>query len=109
SPRSRMSISCADDKSKPSIKIRRRVEIAHNVNDVIKSAGHPGATLRLRPSCFKRQCRYSPKADIRVTALANKLRVAQGYQPVGREIGFTNRPMWDEYGAPNWGWPKPRA
>ena len=42
----------------------------------------------------------------RVTALANEMRVAKGYKPVGRKIGFTNRQMWDEYGvrAPNWGY-----
>jgi 2-keto-4-pentenoate hydratase len=42
----------------------------------------------------------------RVTALANELRVAKGYKPVGRKAGFTNRQMWDEYGvrAPNWGY-----
>jgi 2-keto-4-pentenoate hydratase len=42
----------------------------------------------------------------RVTALANELRVANGYKPVGRKAGFTNRQMWDEYGvrAPNWGY-----
>ena len=42
----------------------------------------------------------------RVTALANKLRVANGYKPVGRKAGFTNRQMWKEYGvsAPNWGY-----
>jgi 2-oxo-3-hexenedioate decarboxylase len=42
----------------------------------------------------------------RVTALANGLRVAKGWKPVGRKIGFTNRQMWKEYGvgAPNWGY-----
>ena len=42
----------------------------------------------------------------RVTALANGMRVAKGYRPVGRKIGFTNRRMWDEYGvrAPIWGY-----
>ena len=42
----------------------------------------------------------------RVTALANELRVAKGYKPIGRKAGFTNRQMWDEYGvrAPNWGY-----
>ena len=42
----------------------------------------------------------------RVTALANEMRVAKGYKPVGRKIGFTNRRMWDEYGvrAPVWGY-----
>jgi len=42
----------------------------------------------------------------RVTALANNMRVANGYKPVGRKIGFTNRRIWDEYGvhAPVWGY-----
>jgi len=42
----------------------------------------------------------------RVTALANKMRVAQGYKPLGRKIGFTNSRTWDEYGvhAPIWGY-----
>jgi 2-keto-4-pentenoate hydratase len=42
----------------------------------------------------------------RVTALANGMRVAKGYRPVGRKIGFTNRRLWDEYGvrAPIWGY-----
>jgi 2-oxo-3-hexenedioate decarboxylase len=42
----------------------------------------------------------------RITALANGMRVARGYRPVGRKIGFTNRRIWDEYGvhAPVWGY-----
>jgi 2-oxo-3-hexenedioate decarboxylase len=42
----------------------------------------------------------------RITALANGMRVAKGYKPVGRKIGFTNRRLWDEYGvrAPIWGY-----
>jgi 2-keto-4-pentenoate hydratase len=42
----------------------------------------------------------------RITALANGMRVANGYRPVGRKIGFTNRRIWDEYGvhAPVWGY-----
>ena len=42
----------------------------------------------------------------RVTALANDMRIAKGYRPVGRKIGFTNRRIWDEYGvrAPIWGY-----
>src|SRR6187551_3936981 len=42
----------------------------------------------------------------RITALANGMRVANGYRPVGRKIGFTNRRLWDEYGvrAPIWGY-----
>jgi 2-oxo-3-hexenedioate decarboxylase len=42
----------------------------------------------------------------RITALANGMRVAKGYRPMGRKIGFTNRRIWDEYGvhAPVWGY-----
>jgi 2-oxo-3-hexenedioate decarboxylase len=42
----------------------------------------------------------------RITALANGMRVAKGYRPVGRKIGFTNRRIWDEYRvhAPIWGY-----
>ena len=33
-------------------------------------------------------------------------RLAQGWRPVGRKIGFTNRILWDRYGVhePIWGW-----
>src|SRR5262249_13132367 len=33
-------------------------------------------------------------------------RVAQGWKPVGRKIGFTNRTLWERYGVhePMWGW-----
>ena len=53
--------------------------------------------------------RYPPLSlddAYRVTALANDLRIAQGYKPVGRKIGFTNSRLWDEYGvhAPIWGY-----
>ena len=49
---------------------------------------------------------FSLNDAYRVTALANDMRVAQRYKPLGRKIGFTNRRMWDEYGvrAPNWGY-----
>lgn len=49
---------------------------------------------------------FSLNDAYRVAALANNMRVAEGYKPLGRKIGFTNRRMWDEYGvcAPNWGY-----
>ena len=33
-------------------------------------------------------------------------RLAQGWKPVGRKIGFTNRTLWQRYGVhePMWGW-----
>ena len=33
----------------------------------------------------------------RITALANGMRVAKGYRPVGRKFGFTNRRMVDTF------------
>jgi 2-keto-4-pentenoate hydratase len=49
---------------------------------------------------------FSLNDAYRVAALTNNMRVAQGYKPLGRKIGFTNRRMWDEYGVrePNWGY-----
>jgi len=42
----------------------------------------------------------------RILALVKDIHVANGYRPVGRKFGFTNRGIWDEYGvhAPNWGY-----
>jgi 2-oxo-3-hexenedioate decarboxylase len=42
----------------------------------------------------------------RAGTLANGMRIAEGYRPVGRKFGFTNRRIWPEYGvhAPNWGY-----
>jgi 2-oxo-3-hexenedioate decarboxylase len=55
------------------------------------SARHPGLT---------------PDDSRRIAALANEIRIAKGYTPIGRKFGFTNRGIWDEYGvhAPNWGY-----
>src|SRR5476651_1952215 len=55
------------------------------------SARHPGFTL---------------DDAYRVTAFAHALRVARGFKPVGRKIGFTNRRIWPEYNvfAPIWGY-----
>jgi 2-oxo-3-hexenedioate decarboxylase len=49
---------------------------------------------------------FSLNEAYRVAALVNNMRVARGYKPLGRKIGFTNRRMWDEYGVrePNWGY-----
>ena len=55
------------------------------------SARHPGFTL---------------DDAYRVTAFAHATRVARGFNPLGRKIGFTNRRMWPEYKvyAPIWGY-----
>jgi 2-keto-4-pentenoate hydratase len=38
--------------------------------------------------------------------LLHQHRVDQGWKPVGRKIGFTNRTLWERYGVhePMWGW-----
>jgi 2-oxo-3-hexenedioate decarboxylase len=39
-----------------------------------------------------------------VALAVHRARLAEGYVPVGRKLGFTNRNIWDEYGVqqPNW-------
>jgi 2-keto-4-pentenoate hydratase len=58
------------------------------------------------PSFSARYPSFTLDDAYRVTALANGMRVSQGYKPLGRKAGFTNRQMWKEYGvgAPNWGY-----
>jgi 2-oxo-3-hexenedioate decarboxylase len=58
------------------------------------------------PSFSARYPNLSLDDAYRVTALVNGRRVALGYKPLGRKIGFTNRRLWDEYGvrAPIWGY-----
>ena len=54
------------------------------------SARHPG---------------FSLEEAYRVTEFAHGLRVAHGFKPLGRKIGFTNRTIWAAYSvyAPIWG------
>ena len=58
------------------------------------------------PSFSARYPSFTLDDAYRVTTLANGMRVTQGYKPLGRKAGFTNRQMWKEYGvgAPNWGY-----
>jgi 2-keto-4-pentenoate hydratase len=58
------------------------------------------------PSFSARYPSFTQDDAYRVTALPNGMRVAKGYRPHGRKIGFTNRRLWDEYGvrAPIWGY-----
>jgi 2-oxo-3-hexenedioate decarboxylase len=67
-------------------------EIADEAFAALNSGGRHVLPFSTRYPTFSLNDAY------RVTALANKMRVAK--------IGFTNRRMWDEYGvrAPNWGY-----
>jgi 2-oxo-3-hexenedioate decarboxylase len=74
--------------------------IAAEAFDAFNSGGR-----QLQPFC--RQYPGFTLADAyRVTALANAMRRARGFAPVGRKIGFTNRRIWPEYNvfAPIWGY-----
>ena len=75
-------------------------EIADEAFAAFNSGGRHVLPFSTRHPAFSLNDAY------RVTALVNNMRVAQGYKPLGRKIGFTNCRMWDEYGvsAPNWGY-----
>jgi 2-oxo-3-hexenedioate decarboxylase len=48
----------------------------------------------------------TPAAGYTAARRLHEHRLAQGWQPVGRKIGFTNRTLWERYGVhePMWGW-----
>jgi 2-keto-4-pentenoate hydratase len=48
----------------------------------------------------------SPAAGYAAARRLHEHRLAQGWKPVGRKIGFTNRTLWQRYGVhePIWGW-----
>src|SRR5438094_183573 len=48
----------------------------------------------------------TPEQGYEAAAALHQHRLAQGWQPVGRKIGFTNRTIWPRYGIyePMWGW-----
>ena len=74
--------------------------IAAEAFDAFNSGGRHVRSFSARHSGFSLDDAY------RVTAMANALRMARGYIPRGRKIGFTNRTMWSEYNvyAPIWGY-----
>ena len=47
----------------------------------------------------------TPAAGYAAAGSLHRHRLAQGWSPVGRKIGFTNRTLWDRYGVhePMWG------
>lgn len=48
----------------------------------------------------------TPAAGYVAARRLHEHRLAQGWRPVGRKIGFTNRTLWNRYGVhePMWGW-----
>jgi len=53
----------------------------------------------------ERYAELTPEDGYRAAAQLHAYRVAQGWKPVGRKIGFTNRTIWKRYGVyePMWG------
>lgn len=53
----------------------------------------------------ERYADLDPEAGYRAAARLHAARLARGWQPVGRKIGFTNRTIWKRYGVyePMWG------
>ena len=58
------------------------------------------------PPFSQRYPGLTPAAGYAAARRLHEHRLAQGWQPVGRKIGFTNRTLWDRYGVhePLWGW-----
>ena len=64
---------------------------------------HAGA--RLVPPFGERYPGLTPLAGYRAARELHRHRLAQGWRPLGRKIGFTNRTLWARYGVhePMWG------
>ena len=54
----------------------------------------------------QRYPRLTPEDGYAAARRLHEHRLAQGWKPVGRKIGFTNRTLWERYGVhePMWGW-----
>lgn len=57
------------------------------------------------PSFSERYESLTPEAGYAAARALHRHRLAQGWKPVGRKIGFTNRSLWPRYGVhePMWG------
>lgn len=57
------------------------------------------------PRFSERYADLTPQAGYRAARALHEHRVASGWKPVGRKIGFTNRTLWPRYGVfePMWG------
>ena len=64
-----------------------------------------GSSKLVRPFS-EREPTLSPEDGYRAAAHLHAARLAVGWKPAGRKIGFTNRTIWEEYivFAPSWGY-----
>src|SRR5262245_8753321 len=58
------------------------------------------------PPFSQRYPGLTPAAGYEAAKRLHEHRLARGWKPAGRKIGFTNRTLWDRYGVhePMWGW-----
>jgi 2-keto-4-pentenoate hydratase len=63
-------------------------------------------TPREVPPFSERHPGLTPESGYAAAQRLHAHRLAQGWKPVGRKIGFTNRTLWQRYGVhePMWGW-----
>jgi len=64
------------------------------------------AAARTVRSFSERDPALAPETGYAAARKLHEHRLAQGWKPVGRKIGFTNRTIWPRYGVyePIWGW-----
>lgn len=60
---------------------------------------------RIVPPFTERYAGLTPQAGYAAARKLHQHRLAQGWKPLGRKIGFTNRTLWDRYSVhePMWG------
>src|SRR5579863_8542970 len=77
-----------------------------NLHDIAKEVLEVLGTGRQLDPVSKVYPDFGLKDAYNVTAAVRAEREARGERPIGREIGFTNRTIWAEYGvyAPIWGY-----
>ena len=70
-------------------------------DELIELHGKP----RKVPPFTERYPGLSPEAGYQAALALHRHRLAQGWRPIGRKIGFTNRTIWPRYGVyePIWG------
>jgi 2-oxo-3-hexenedioate decarboxylase len=63
-------------------------------------------TPREVPPFSQRHPGLTPESGYAAAQRLHAHRIAQGWKPAGRKIGFTNRTLWQRYGVhePMWGW-----
>ncbi len=77
------------------------MDATHLGNELIELHDHP----RQVPPFSARYPGLTAESGYGAARRLHAHRIAQGWKPTGRKIGFTNRTLWDRYGVhePMWG------